>query len=83
MTSGRQGLFRQLCDQATQQCVAAEYLFGVVHLVKYIPLADGSISASSYYAADYVAKRIRIDNYFNLSCAWGGKFGRPDPLHPD
>ena len=79
ITSGRQGLFRQLCNQTTQQCVATEYLFGVAHLVKHIPLPDGSISASSEYGPNHSAKRVRIDNYFSSSCGWAAAPTDPTP----
>ena len=72
ITSGRQGLFRQLCNQITQQCVATEYLFGVAHLVKYIPLPDENIHASSEIDSRHDARKVRIDNYFDPVCAWVG-----------
>ena len=79
ITTGRQGLFRQLCDQTTQQCVATEYLFGVAHLVKHIPLPDGSISTSSEYDANHPPKRVRIDNYFDTPCGWAATNADPNP----
>ena len=79
MISGRQGLFRQLCDQNTQQCVATEYLFDTAHLVEYIPLPDGDIHASSEWNAAHAPKRVRIDNYFDDPCAWVTDYFDLDP----
>ena len=79
ITRGRQGRFRRLCDQTTEQCVATEYLFGVAHLVKYIPLPDGNISASSEYDANHAPKRVRIDDYFDNPCGWAATDADPNP----
>ena len=79
IASGRQGLFRQLCDQNTQQCVATEYLLGVAHLVEYIPLPDDTISASSEQDHLHKAKRVRIDNYFDNPCVWQAYPTDPNP----
>ena len=62
ITSDRQGLCRQFCDQATQQCVATEYLSGVAHLVKYISLPDKSLSASLELDGLHAVKRVHTDN---------------------
>ena len=62
ITKGLQGLFREFCERATQQCVAREYLFGVAHLVKYIPPPDETLSASLELDGLHAAKRVHSNN---------------------
>ena len=63
------GLYREMCDTTSGECLAKEYRLEQTYLAKHLDLQPSAFTASSVYASGYDAYKARAD-IEDPPCAW-------------
>ena len=63
------GLYREMCDTTSGECLAKEYRLEQTYLAKHLDLQPSAFSASSVYSRNYAAYKVRADIEY-INCAW-------------
>ena len=63
------GLYREMCDTTSGECLAKEYRLELTFLSKHLDLQPSAFSASSEFNNDHAAYKVRAD-IKDIRCAW-------------
>ena len=64
------GLYREMCDTTSGECLAKEYRLEQTYLAKHIDLQPSDFSASSEFNSDFAAYKARADIEYMSACTW-------------
>ena len=64
------GLYRELCDTISGECLAKEYRMGQTYLAKHLDLPQTAFSASSIYSISYYAWLVLPSASGPYGCMW-------------
>ena len=63
------GLYREMCNTTSGECLGKEYRLEQTYLAKHLDLKPSAFSASSVHRAGFDAYRVRADIRYN-ACTW-------------
>ena len=70
------GLYREMCDTTSGECLAKEYRLEQTYLAKHLDLQPSAFTASSVYHHEHQAYKVRADIVYAV-CAWASAVYSP------
>ena len=73
------GLYREMCDKTSGECLAKEYRLKQTYLAKHLDLQPSAFNASSVFNTNYAPYKVRADIEYADRCAWVSAIGNDFP----